>query len=78
MTLLKCLACDEIVPMSDGATTCSCGRSAALAEGSIVEVQGPARVLVPADDVLTVDGVPWTPMPEEPFLVRRSPATPII
>lgn len=77
-TLLSCFACGEIRPMSDGHISCPCGRSTALVEGSIVEIQGPARVLVPAVDVTTVHGVPWTPMPEEPFVVRRSPAAPLV
>jgi hypothetical protein len=71
-TLLKCLACGEIQALGDGRTVCKCGRSAARLDGAIVEVQGPARVLVPADDVMTVDGIPWTAMPEEPVVVRRA------
>jgi len=71
-TLLKCLACGEIQALADGRTVCKCGRSAARLDGAIVEVQGPARVLVPADDVMTVDGIPWTAMPEEPVVVRRA------
>lgn len=71
-TLLKCLACGEIQELADGRTVCQCGRSAARLDGAIVEVQGPARVLVPADDVMTVDGIPWTAMPEEPVVVRRA------
>jgi hypothetical protein len=71
-TLLKCLACDEIQELGDGRNVCTCGRSQASLDGAIVEVQGPARVLVPADDVMTVDGVPWTAMPEEPVVVRRA------
>ena len=71
-TLLKCLACGEIQELADGRTVCKCGRSAARLDGAIVEVQGPARVLVPADDVMTVDGIPWTAMPEEPVVVRRA------
>ena len=54
-TLLKCLACGEIQELADGRTVCKCGRSAARLDGAIVEVQGPARVLVPADDVMTVE-----------------------
>jgi hypothetical protein len=73
-SLLKCFACGDIRRIEQGASTCGCGRSAALVDGSIVEIQGPARLLVPADDLHTVDGVPWTAMPEEPFVVRRSPA----
>jgi hypothetical protein len=77
-TLLKCLACGEISRIANGRHACSCGRSTAIADGSIVEIQGPARVLVPADDVQTVDGLPWTTMPEEPFVVRRTPAAPLL
>lgn len=70
-TMLKCLACGEIRDLPAGRNVCGCGRSAARVDGSIVELQGPARVLVPAEEVVTVDGLPWTPMPEEPTLVRR-------
>jgi hypothetical protein len=72
MTLLKCLACGEIRELHDGRTTCGCGRSAASSDGTVVELRGPARILVPDDDVETVDGVPWTAIPEEPVLVRRA------
>jgi len=74
-TLMKCFACGDTRRIVEGASTCGCGRSAALVDGSIIEIQGPARVLVPADDLQTVDGVPWTVMPEEPFIVRRPAAT---
>jgi hypothetical protein len=30
--------------------------------------------LVPEDDVETVDGVPWTAVPEAPMVVRRAVA----
>lgn len=73
-TLLRCFACGEIREIGDGRNVCRCGRSAAKVEGSIVELQGPGRVLVPADDVLTVDGLPWTAIPEEPVVVRRTNA----
>jgi len=73
-TLLKCLACGELRPIQEGRTRCGCGRSSARSDGSLVEVQGPARVLVPEDDVETVDGVPWTAVPEAPMVVRRAVA----
>jgi len=47
--LMKCLACEDVRPMTEGAFTCACGRSAAVVEGPVVELQGPARILVPAD-----------------------------
>ncbi|MGZ8585620.1 MAG: hypothetical protein ACXWXP_09115 [Actinomycetota bacterium] len=72
MTLLKCLACGEIRELHDGRTACGCGRSAASSDGAVVELRGPARVLVPDEDVETIDGVPWTAIPEEPVLVRRA------
>jgi hypothetical protein len=71
-TLLKCLACDDIRQMSEGRTACTCGRSMARLDGTVVELQGPGRILVPADDLTTVDGIPWTEMPEEPLVVRRA------
>jgi len=70
-TMLKCLACGEIRGLREGRNDCGCGRSTARLDGVVVEVQGPARVLVPADDVTTVDGLPWTALPEHPMLVRR-------
>ena len=70
--LLKCLACGEIRQLQQGRNRCGCGRSAARLDETLVELAGPARVLVPEDDVVTVDGVPWTVMPEEPMLVRRA------
>ncbi|HEX6231443.1 MAG TPA: hypothetical protein VF029_06990, partial [Actinomycetota bacterium] len=63
-TMLKCLACGEVRDLHDGANACGCGRSTAHLDGTVVELQGPARVLVPADDVTTVDGLPWTALPE--------------
>ncbi len=72
--LLKCLACGELLRMRDGRNVCGCGRSAARLDGGIAELAGPVRVLVPEDEVVTVDGVPWTVMPEEPMLVRRAEA----
>jgi hypothetical protein len=75
-TLLKCLACDDIQPMHEGRNACSCGRSFARLDGPVVELAGPARVLVPEDDVTTLDGVPWTAVPEEPMLVRRASVPP--
>jgi hypothetical protein len=36
----------------------------------VIELRGPVRILVPEDDVETVDGVPWTAIPEQPMLVR--------
>jgi hypothetical protein len=72
--LMKCLACGQIQPLRDGSTRCACGRSVARSDGAVVELQGPARVLVPEDDVETVDGVPWTAVPEEPMVVRRAVA----
>jgi len=69
-TLLKCLACGEIQQMHDGRNDCGCGRSVAKLDGTVVELQGPAKVLVPADEVTTVDGLPWTTIPEEPVLIR--------
>jgi hypothetical protein len=71
-TLLKCFACGEIKELGTGRTACRCGRTAAKADGAIVELRGPGRVLVPADDVTTFEGVPWTAMPEEPVVVRRA------
>lgn len=70
-TLLKCLACGELRELTEGANVCACGRSAADVDGTVVELQGPGRVMVPADDVTTFDGVPWTVMPEEPLVVRK-------
>jgi hypothetical protein len=75
--LLKCLACGEIRQMRDGRNVCGCGRSSAKLDGAVVELAGPARVLVPEDEVVTVDGVPWTVMPEEPMLVRRAAVPPL-
>jgi len=72
-TLLKCLACGEIRQIHDGRNDCACGRSAARLDGTVVELRGPAKVLVPADEV-TIDGVPWTTIPEEPMLVRIAAA----
>ena len=73
-TMLKCLACGEVRSLRHGRNVCGCGRSAAHLDGTVVELQGPARVLVPADDVTNVDGLPWTAMPESPILVRRAAA----
>jgi hypothetical protein len=74
MSMLKCLACGDRRPVHHGRTVCGCGRSSARADGAIIEIQGPARVLVPGDDVETVGGVPWTAVPEEPLVVRRAVA----
>jgi hypothetical protein len=71
-TMLKCLACGEITELHDGRNRCTCGRASARLDGTVVELQGPARVLVPAEDVITVEGVPWTEVPEEPMVVRRA------
>ena len=71
-TLLKCLACGEITAMREGRNACPCGRSAAQCDDTLVEIQGPGRILVPAEDVTTLDGVPWMPVPEEPVVVRRA------
>ena len=73
-TLLKCFACGEIRELGNGHNVCRCGRSAAKVDGAIVELRGPGRVLVPADDVTTFDGLPWTAIPEEPVVVRRANA----
>jgi hypothetical protein len=73
-TLLKCFACHEIRPLQEGANRCRCGRSRARWDGAVVELQGPGRVLVPEEDVETVDGVPWTAVPEQPLVVRRAVA----
>jgi hypothetical protein len=73
-TLLKCFACGEIKELGDGPNACGCGRTAARLDGAIVELEGPGRVLVPADDVTTFEGVPWAAMPEEPVVVRRAAA----
>jgi len=62
--------------MTEGAFTCACGRSAAVVDGPVVELQGPARILVPAD-LVTVDGMPWTTLPEEPVVVRRRVVSPV-
>ncbi|MGH2637177.1 MAG: hypothetical protein ACRDHU_13670 [Actinomycetota bacterium] len=70
-SLLKCLACGDIREVRHGRNVCSCGRSKASSDDSVVELQGPARILVPADEV-TIDGIPWTSIPEEPMLVRRA------
>lgn len=72
-TLLKCLACGDVRELVDGGNVCGCGRSIAKVDGAIVELQGPSRVLVPADDEM-IDGIPWTAMPEEPVVVRRATA----
>jgi hypothetical protein len=76
-TLLKCLACGEIRQIHDGRNRCACGRSTAKLDGVVVELAGPVRVLVPDDEIVTVDGVPWTAMPEEPILVRRANVPPL-
>ncbi|HZD17752.1 MAG TPA: hypothetical protein VE669_06395 [Actinomycetota bacterium] len=73
-TMLKCLACGEIRDLHDGRNVCGCGRSSAMTDGRVIELQGPGRVLVPADDIETVRGLPWTAVPEEPLLVRREAA----
>lgn len=73
-TLMKCLACGDRRPVGQGRTVCGCGRSSARSDGAVVEIEGPVRVLVPEDDVETVDGVPWTAVPEEPMVVRRAVA----
>ncbi len=77
-TLLKCLACGEISVTRAGRTTCPCGRSAARCDETVVEIQGPARILVPAEDVETVDGLPWMTVPEEPLVVRRAAVSPLV
>jgi hypothetical protein len=56
--------------MHEGRNRCGCGRSDARSDGTVIELRGPARVLVPDDDVETVDGIPWTAIPEHPMLVR--------
>jgi hypothetical protein len=70
--LLKCLACGEIVQMHDGRNVCRCHRSTARLDEAVVELEGPARILIPADDMTTVDGVPWTALPESPVVIRRA------
>lgn len=72
--LLKCFACGELTEVDRERTACPCGRSAARDDETIIEIQGPARVLVPAEDVTTVDGLPWMTVPEEPIVVRRAVA----
>jgi hypothetical protein len=76
-TLLKCLACGEIRHLRSGRNVCACGRSDARLDGAVVELAGHARVLVPEDEVVTVDGVPWIVVPEEPMLVRRANVPPV-
>lgn len=73
-SMMKCLACGDRRPVQGGRTVCRCGRSWARPDGPVIEIQGPVRVLVPDDDVETVDGVPWTAVPERPMVVRRAVA----
>ena len=73
--LLKCLACDELREIRDRRVVCTCGRSSATPDDTVIELQGPARVLVPAEDVVTVDGLPWTTMPESPMVIRTASPT---
>jgi len=68
--ILKCLACGDITSMREGRTACPCGRSAARMDEVVVEIQGPARILVPADELTTIDGLPWMTVPEDPMVIR--------
>jgi hypothetical protein len=73
--LLRCLACGELTEVGRERTACTCGRSVAWDDGTIIQIQGPARIMAPADDVTTVDGLPWVTVPEEPIVVRRAVAS---
>lgn len=77
-TILKCLACGRTTPMRDGRTSCPCGRSAARMDEVVVEIQGPARILIPADELTTIDGLPWMTIPEDPMVVRRASVAPLV
>jgi len=76
--ILKCLACGGATPIHEGRTTCACGRSAARMDEVLVEIQGPARILVPADELTTIDGLPWMSVPEDPMVIRRATVAPIL
>ena len=69
--LLKCLACGRATPMQGGRTRCPCGRSTSHEDDVVVEIRGPGNVLVPADELTTIDGLPWVALPEAPKVVRR-------
>jgi len=71
--ILKCLACGDTAPMDAGRTGCLCGRSSARMDEAVVEIDGPARILVPADELTTIDGLPWMTLPEDPMVIRRAP-----
>ena len=77
-TILKCLACGATTPIHRGRTSCPCGRSVARMDEIVVEIQGPARILVPADELTTIDGLPWMTLPEDPMVIRRDAVAPLV
>jgi hypothetical protein len=68
---LYCLSCRTAFELSDATGSCSCGRSTGrLLDDGMVQVQGPAKALVPIETVVRVDGGEWT-MVSDDLSMRR-------
>jgi hypothetical protein len=68
---LYCFACGEPFELVGLGATCNCRRSAAVMDGGVLEIRGPARALAPVEDVVRVDGGEWVPVFEGVTIKRR-------
>lgn len=70
---LYCFACGEPFELVGLGATCGCRRSAAIMNGGVLEIQGPARALAPVESIVRVDGGEWVPLLEGVMIHRRVP-----
>ena len=80
MTLLHCLACDDLRALSEGTGEgrCSCGHSSAEFEDGTVTVHGPCRVMWVDDTQVVATVVGSTDWPGPAPDVVRKPVPPLM
>lgn len=67
-----CLSCRSAFELTGARTArCRCGRSqAVLLDDETIQVQGPAKALVPLETIVHIEGGEWAIVPED-LTVRR-------
>jgi len=80
LTLLHCLACDDlrVVDERAGAALCACGRSMAELHDAEIDVHGPCRVVWIEDTNVATTVVGSAEWPARAPRVRRMPVPPLI
>jgi hypothetical protein len=80
MTLLHCLACDDLLAMDEGASAamCACARSVADLSDGEIHVHGPCRVVWIGESNVVTTVVGSSEWPTDAPRVLRRPVPPLL